>query len=483
MLPDDSVLARLMSDRMFESYMYNSGRRAATSGISAVWDRVAAIFDLETTQALLAARHESRAASHVAAEAARCYLWSAVREMDDQIRACRSSASTLWNFCYMTYYEAVHCAAHEPHSGKRHLLYWRASEALDRANGYYRQRHQVIHDRCGCDLGFDGYIAMVEDLEDVNLRALARQAEPILKATRDAHTNALARFAAAAGLHRDDLIPPDVWFVLRGEQFNDLFPSEGGVTVGARTLAGLGIDLEGQTDIVFEIDTRDGKAGGASCTPIRLPGDIRISRSPRGGWQDYASLLHGIGHAEMFAHLSPSLPFGYKWLWDRAMLVAFALLFRGLLASNAWNRVVLDRDPPEELRQLMLDSRRLSVRSGCVGLLYQLDLHAGSGVAGMDHSYHSIYRSELGLAVHRGAYLRAARDFFFDTDNLRGWILEAQIRQYLEREHGEAWFTKREAGDLLKGIWSHGSEHTADEIARQIGYAGLDPAFLIEELK
>ena len=36
--------------------------------------------------------------------------------------------------------------------------------------------------------------------------------------------------------------------------------------------------------------------------------DVRLVIQPRGGWDDYAALLHEGGHAEHFAHVDPALP-------------------------------------------------------------------------------------------------------------------------------------------------------------------------------
>ena len=42
--------------------------------------------------------------------------------------------------------------------------------------------------------------------------------------------------------------------------------------------------------------------------------------------------------------------------------------------------------------------------------------------------------------------------------------VEAQLREFLREELGNAWFAQRDAGDLLRELWSLGPEPTADEL-------------------
>ena len=45
---------------------------------------------------------------------------------------------------------------------------------------------------------------------------------------------------------------------------------------------------------------------------------------------------------------------------------------------------------------------------------------------------------------------------------------EAQLRAYLRERFGNAWFTRREAGSLLRELWEEGQKPTADELLREV---------------
>ena len=65
-------------------------------------------------------------------------------------------------------------------------------------------------------------------------------------------------------------------------------------------------------------------------------------------------------------------------------------------------------------------------------------------------------------------------DGFYASQYLRAWALEAQLRTHLRERFGNAWFTKREAGSLLRELWSEGQKPTADELLKDVTGETLD---------
>ena len=56
---------------------------------------------------------------------------------------------------------------------------------------------------------------------------------------------------------------------------------------------------------------------------------------------------------------------------------------------------------------------------------------------------------------------------FYASEYLRAWAFEAQLRAYLREKFGNAWFSKRDAGSLLRELWAEGQKPTADELLRR----------------
>jgi hypothetical protein len=61
-------------------------------------------------------------------------------------------------------------------------------------------------------------------------------------------------------------------------------------------------------------------------------------------------------------------------------------------------------------------------------------------------------------------YLADLDDGFYASNYLRAWAFEAQLRAYLREKFGNAWFARRDAGSLIRELWSEGQKPTADEI-------------------
>jgi hypothetical protein len=66
---------------------------------------------------------------------------------------------------------------------------------------------------------------------------------------------------------------------------------------------------------------------------------------------------------------------------------------------------------------------------------------------------------------------------------LRSWAFEAQLRDFLRGEFGNEWFTRREAGDLLRELWSVGQEPTADALLKDVTGAKLEMASVGDRIR
>ena len=71
-------------------------------------------------------------------------------------------------------------------------------------------------------------------------------------------------------------------------------------------------------------------------------------------------------------------------------------------------------------------------------------------------------------------YLADRDDGFYAANYLRAWAFEAQLRAYLREQFGNAWFTRRDAGSLVRELWTEGQKPTADEILLEVTGATLE---------
>ena len=71
-------------------------------------------------------------------------------------------------------------------------------------------------------------------------------------------------------------------------------------------------------------------------------------------------------------------------------------------------------------------------------------------------------------------YLADIDDGFYASQYLRAWAFEAQLRAYLREKFGNAWFTRKDAGSLIRELWSEGQKPTADELLHEVTGATLE---------
>ena len=72
---------------------------------------------------------------------------------------------------------------------------------------------------------------------------------------------------------------------------------------------------------------------------------------------------------------------------------------------------------------------------------------------------------------------------FYVSKYLRAWAFEAQLRAYLREKFGNAWFTRKDAGSLLRELWSEGQKPTADELLREVTGEALELAAVADRIR
>ena len=327
-------------------------------------------------------------------------------------------------------------------------------------------------------LGFDSYNALSEELRGFSLAALSLQCEQILSATETAYA------ALLSAVTREFMgVPPerfrrcDVARLFHLDRYRACFPAEGLVPSVSATLAGLGIDLKGQRNILIHDEPLPKKNPRAACFGLKVPEDIRLTVKPSGGVPDYETLLHEMGHAQHFANTNTD-HFEFAQLGDNTVTEAYAFLFEELMDDPAW---VGERTafPPKELESY-LRFRRFSriyfARRYAAKILYERELHAG--VPNPKQRYRTILSRAYGFPLDdndAARYLSDVDDYYYAADYLRAWFLKAQLLETLRARFGARWFASPAAGAFLKSLWAYGQERNGDELARDLGYRGLDP--------
>jgi hypothetical protein len=159
------------------------------------------------------------------------------------------------------------------------------------------------------------------------------------------------------------------------------------------------------------------------------------------------------------------------------------MLFDHLIDDRVWLGNMLDFPRPETYAAEGAVQLLFYVRRYCAKLLYEIEFFQAENIPSMRSRYAEILGDSLKLPVNPESYLDDIDGSFYVTGYLRSWAFEAQLREFLRSELGNDWFAKRDAGDLLRELWSLGQGPTADELLRDVTGAKLEMASVAERIR
>jgi hypothetical protein len=204
---------------------------------------------------------------------------------------------------------------------------------------------------------------------------------------------------------------------------------------------------------------------------------------PIGGKDDWEALFHEAGHTEHYAHTDGSLSTEARRLGDMAVTEGWAMTMQHLVTEPAWLNRRLDVPRVDDLQRDGAISLLYFVRRYAAKLLYEIEFFQAPDVTSMRQRYYDILSDSLKLPVNAESYLDDIDGSFYVTGYLRSWAFEAQLRDFLRGEFGNEWFAKRDAGDLLRELWSLGQGPTADELLKDVTGATLVMASVVERIR
>ncbi len=290
-------------------------------------------------------------------------------------------------------------------------------------------------------------------------------------------------FRSRLSIGLDEARPWDVPRLFRAPELDQLYPTDRMLPALEHTLADLGIDLRGQENVHLDLESRPSKSPRAFCAPIEVPGKVMLVIQPIGGKDDWEALFHEAGHTEHYAHTRADLPMEDRRLGDMAVTEGWAALFERLVTEPAWLNRRLDVPRPADLAHEGATSLLYFARRYSAKLLYEIEFFQAEDPSAMRGRYFEILSDALKLPVNPESYLDDIDGSFYVIGYLRSWAFEAQLRDFLRGEFGNDWFAKREAGDLLRELWSLGQGPSADELLADVTGAKLEMAAVADRAR
>jgi oligoendopeptidase F len=290
-------------------------------------------------------------------------------------------------------------------------------------------------------------------------------------------------FRERLGVSLADARSWDVPRLFRAPDWDKAFPSDAMLPALEATLRDLGIDLASQENVHLDLEQRPAKSPRAFCSPIEVPDKVMLVIQPIGGRDDWEALFHEAGHTEHYAHTSPDLTMEARRLGDMAVTEGWAMLIQHLVTEPAWLNRRLDVPRVNEIANEGAATLLYYVRRYCAKLLYEIEFFQADDPETMKPRYAELLTEALKLPANAESYLSDIDGSFYVTGYLRSWAFETQLRDFLRSEFGSEWFARREAGDLLRELWSLGQGPTDDDLLRDVTGAQLEMASVAERIR
>lgn len=483
---------RIEAKALVREQMELSWQRRTTGkkvDIAATYKGHEALFSLDTARLLeRAIASTPQADKKKALEFFRLYVLGEmvsmrVAKIDDEVQAYLAEATFEHGGKSYNYYQYRPLLQNETEYAQRQVISDVVVPILRQANEKLAQKEERMQ-RLAKELGFADYIALSEQLRQVNLAEFAVLCDTFLSRTEEEFI-ALLRWAIPfqLGFPAEKARRCDLARLFKNVRYNSYFTKDEMVPRMQRFLSGLGLSLE---KIKVDDSDRPQKNPRAACYPMDVPDDVRMTIKPTGGQSDYHAYWHEMGHAQHFANATTDV-WEFQQLGDNVTTETYAFLFDTMMGNRRFLQKYIGMEKKLDLQKHVRYSAFLKlymVRRYCAKVLYEIELHRGAAdPAGR-------YRRYLGRAygipldANDGLrYLVDVDDFFYSADYTRAWFTEAMLDAKLTEKYGADWFAKAKTGTYLRNLWKTGQYYRGEELVKQMGYECLDPSYLIERIR
>ncbi len=462
-----------------EYYLHFSGRQDDFE-IEPIYDRHAGLFSREAVDGL----REASAPAALVEFATQGHIGRETKSQSAELARCEAALEVDWDGERIPFRSAAVVQANEPDPDRRAQLDAARNELTESAlNPLLRELLDTSH-ALTSELGWPSNVAMCEELSGIDLRALEAQTSAFLAATDESYEQVVEpQLRRQIGLGFGELRRSDLPAFFRAPSLDPGFPQERLVPVLRETLGSMGIDVDAQPGVTIDTESRPKKSPRAFCAPVRVPDEVYLVIAPVGGRDDFAALFHEAGHTEHYAHVDAALPFEDRYLGDNSVTEGFAFLFEHLVSNPEWLSRRLGVEDPSAIVEHSRASKLVFLRRYAAKLAYELDLHAGEPLEGLDQ----VYARRLSQALHvdwpTSSWLADVDDFFYAARYLRAWALETHTRAALCERFGPSWFEDPQAGAFLQELWRRGQGAEGGEgILAAVGGTELDFQVLREDL-
>jgi hypothetical protein len=402
------------------------------------------------------------------------YLGDITREQAEEIARLEATVTASVDGEELPYRMIRPTIANEPDRGRRKRLEELRTEL---AEEHLTPHHRIAEEKVNAAVGALGAPSYGELYArfGLPLDTLGEQCQAFLADTEELYVRTIDRlFQSRLGVGLDDAERWDIPRLFRASDWDAGFPADAMVPALEGTLAGLGIELREQENVHLDLEPRPKKSPRAFCAPIEVPSRVMLVIKPIGGPDDWHAFFHEAGHAEHYGNVAPGLPVEQSRLGDASITECWAALFEHLVDDPVWLSRRLSFGKPREFAAEAAAGHLYLARRYAGKLLYELELHGRIDLAEARARYLDWMREATKIEFASSDFLSDVDAGFYSSCYLRSWALEARFREFLREEFGTAWFASRDAGSLLRELWSEGQRASGGELLHEVTGAELE---------
>jgi hypothetical protein len=407
-------------------------------------------------------------------------------ELSKELVAFEARQLIAWEGRQILLNQAEQLLAQTGSLAQRHEL---SARWLDALSGAQDMRHERLRDwHAGIkQAGYENLLQAEHAWQRLEPARTADQAAQLLTRTESQYITALKAFLPReAGVSFEQAISADLAYLQARPRALPFFARERLVEVYADLFAGLGFNIERQTNVELDLAAHPRKVEQTFCAPLQIPEEIKLVVNPASrseqGHQLYQAFLCAAGRAQLCAWTSRNLHYEFRVPGDMAVSEAWGALFTGLLREPDFLLGSFGFPASHEFRYALALNRLIATRRAAALAQYEAELHAGQSLHTTGARFVELLSEALRAQHDEAEHLNSLEPGFRAAAALRAWAFEAQLRDYLKTRFGTRWWLSRKAGELLIDLWNTGHRHNLEELAALIGLGELDFAWLATEL-
>lgn len=490
----DQIRARSddMAAEILEAY-YNTDASGEESDLAGIWEGYADLADPGIPAFVARARdreadpRERKRLGYLFYDTAGTVIYDDLIAIQDEITNAEATGFVVVDGDTIAYRDIGIMFYNETDSARRHR-YYEAMGDFEVEHLNPLRRRMVAESRAKLmEFGFDSLDRFESDRRGLDHDAFEETLVDFLGETRDIYwelTNDAAR--DVFGVDVTEVRDYDRGQLFRGAEFDAYFDAETMIPFMKETFLGMGIDID-TLPITVDDEDRPEKEPRAATYGIRPGEDVRILLKPAGGVDDYATLFHEMGHG-LHDGVVRVTEYEFQRLGDYGVTETYAYLPEQLFMDPLFlteSGLITDQD----VLRRFLKNQLLGALGGAryyAGLFrYERLLHAGElSEEELAAAYGRLMEESRLVPLEHPEYgYLSSNEDYYGVNYLEAWILAAQLRHAFRERFGERWWTSKEAGALWVELMEYGAELSTVEVARRLGFDGLDSGYFIDEVK